>query len=83
MSATAARLQKIGKELTKKEVLYSYRKLLKHAQTLKLTDPQVFKRRVRSEFKSNKNVQQEELRAIYYLVFEIKIFITNREPHGC
>lgn len=44
---------------TSREVLQLYRKLLKYGQELKLTDQTYFCKRVRKEFKTNKNLTSE------------------------
>lgn len=44
---------------TSREVLQLYRKLLQYGKELKLTDQTYFRRRIRKEFKTNKDLTSE------------------------
>lgn len=54
---------------TSREVLQLYRKLLRYSQELKFTDQSYFRRRVRKEFRLNKDLQSES-----DIEFSIKVF---------
>lgn len=65
---------------TSREVLQLYRKLLRYSQELKFTDQNYFKKRVRKEFKLNKDLQSAadidfNFKVLFYLVIQKIIHI--------
>ncbi|XP_012549535.2 MIEF1 upstream open reading frame protein-like isoform X3 [Bombyx mandarina] len=46
--------------ITRKEVLRLYRNLLMYSKSLKLTDPDYFRRSIKIEFKNNQNLTDLE-----------------------
>lgn len=61
---------------TSREVLQLYRKLLRYGQQLKFTDQNYFNKRIRKEFRLNKDLESSA-----DIEFNIKVAITDSRYH--